>query len=258
MVKNFILAAIVGLGIAGLVFVSQNNANLLKKENKTAEKGTLNGNNLISNQPFVEKLTSNLTNKEENLTNLFASSLGKIIIENNPDGPANIDGKNGLVVPDPESIAIELLAEAAKKFDPSKLRPTIQEKDLKILEDNSKEALSNYVLNFQNIIKGEAPKVPKAIFGDPDNLTLEDISRLSLVYQEIVQKFYKLPVPKSALEIHKKEIELSGTKRNIFEKIKNYQTDPIATILATQELKKVDQEFAELDKKLSEFINNKL
>lgn len=255
--KTLIGTAIISLGIAGLVFISKNNVNLLKTGNKTTQE-TLNGNNPVSNQPFVEKLLpSNKSNTslEENLTELFAKNLGKIVLDNNPDGPANIDGKKGLVVPEPESIAAELLAEAAQKFDPATLRPIIKDQDLKISEDNSKESLNNYILNFQKLVKDSAEKIPSSVYAtNEDELSLKDIQKLVEIYQESIKQFYKLSTPKSAIAIQKKQIELLTAKKNIFEKIVSYQQDPLIAILAAPELKRVDLDFSELSKNFLELI----
>lgn len=253
MLKTYLISALVGLGIAGAIFAFQ-----VGKITQTADSDPKQPleNAATSNKPLVEALTlktkisSNAPS--ENLTELITKEIGKTILLNNPNGPVDINGDKGLAAPDPDAIAQQVIEEAVKKFDPSSLRPTIKISDLKIIQDNSKEAIAAYILDFQKINKYAANKIPKSFFSQ--ELTLESIIELSNIYSETIDAFYKLPTPSSVLSIHKKQIELLETKNNVFDKLKNYQNDPVTAILAAQELEKVDFEFLELSREFSRLI----
>lgn len=241
--KILISTAIVILGIAGVFLVVQNSTPLHIQESQTNSQN----NNFVSQNPLVQNAAS-----EENLTELLAKQIGQRLVENNPMGPETIEDQEWLNVPEPENIAQDLLLEAAQKFNPESLKPDIKDGDLKISQDNSKEALANYILNFQKIVREAADKIPITLFSE--ELTLSGIIQLSDIYTETIGKFYKLTVPSSALQIHRKQIELLTVKRNIFEKIENYQEDSMTTILAVQELEKNDSEFNSLSEMLKNFI----
>ena len=92
------------------------------------------------------------------------------------------------------------------------------------------------------------------IVEDGGDLTINQVSALAATYEEVVNQFYALAVPSSLLDVHLKEIELLGTKKNIFEKMNGYEADPMAAVLAAQELEKLDLEFTQLENKLNTFI----
>ncbi|MDO8430020.1 MAG: hypothetical protein Q7S73_01470 [bacterium] len=262
LIKTFTVTAIISLGIAGAVFVIQNNNRLnqsqVLNQNPTPKPPELAQNQIIQETPgSTEKLT-NLSQasiqETKNLTTLFTNKLAQTIVEANPNGPEILDGEPWLNTPDPDQISNDLITEAQKNFDPKSLRPIIQNSDLKISTDNSKAALINYLLAFNKIIDDAAGKFPPEIFTDPSSVNTKTFEILANIYQSSFDEFKKIGVPSSVLAIHKKEMGLLGTSANIYKNIKNYQEDPMVAILATQELGGLQKEFTALSEELGIFI----
>lgn len=245
--KILLATAILGLGIAGALFAIQQTA---LPENQPAT--TQSDNNNISNQPFVEKVPQSQSETDGNLTKTFNETLAEKIAAANPDGPKNLSGKKSVSVPDPDSVAQDLIVEAAKKFDPSRLAPVIKDSDLKISKDNSEAAVTAYINAFQKIVLDAANQIPDSILtSEPD---LRQFSILSNIYKDTVNKFYGLSVPESAISIHKKQITLLTKKAYIFSAISNYKDDPLTTILVSPELEKIDREFTAFSEEFAGFI----
>lgn len=271
LIKSSVATAIILLGIAGAYFVISNTVNSsLNTANKTNEVKSEN-NNIVAQNPLIKTISQNSGQKSENsalttnknsqnannnqnLTDQLAKNIGQKILESNPNGAEIINGEPSLTVPNPEEITSQLLVESAQNFDPKSLYPAIKDSDLIISNDNSKEALNKYFAEFQKIVSIAAQNIPEKIFSE--ELTLENITLLKDAYKKTIQNFYNLTAPSSVLDAHKKQIELLTAKKNILEKILNYQEDPMVTILAANELEKIDKEFVEFSIKLSGIIKN--
>lgn len=247
MVKNFIGAAILGLGIAGFLFILQKPGELITQPAESK----LSGNNLVSNKPFVEQLDEKslraaaVSQKTKNVTEYFAKELGKTIAQSNPQGPFAANGELGINVPEPELLAENLLADAIQKFDPDSLKPIISEKDLKISNSDNRESQTAYFTSFQQAINESAALLSKKTLSATE-INLDQISELILMYDTAFKKLLGIAVPPSLLKIHKKELELLGAKSSIYQAFKNYEEDPLFSIVASQSLDKIDKEFSEL------------
>lgn len=268
MLKLVVTTAIITLGIAGAYFVIDNSFPVFPDTNNAEIK--ISDNNAVKGIPKIEQLNSktlsinnsseNTANSssensaENNLTELVASQIGKTIAQQNPTGPQTIDGKKSITAPDAESIANDLLTEAVEKFDPASLYPEIKDSDLKISKDNSKEALTAYFSAFKEILSEAVPQIANSV-KDSNEMSMQIIENLSKIYGDTAKKLISLASPQNAIEIHKKEIELLTAKKNIFEKIKNMENDPITAMLATKELENIDIETKALTEKLSDFLN---
>jgi len=251
------------LAVAWAVFSVQSPP-LAEIDTAARQTAAVSNNSPISGGPFIESFTGqnikrqnlNQAAPRENLTEFFIKNVGEDITKQGPGGPANIDGvsySSYLSAPDPELTVEELIAEAAEKFDPETLRPTVNDTDLTIYGDNSKESLASYFNDFQKIISDASEEIPlEFVTGE---ITMEGMALVAEIYGKSIDKFYELPVPSSALSFHKRQIELLGVKKNIFETIINYQKDPITTVLAIQELEKNNREFEELAAQMSKFIS---
>jgi len=252
MIKKFTASAVIGLAIAGFLFVLENSPSTKTKvaqklENKPAQ------NNLVSNKPFLETFSSKenrlglSANAQENFTDSFIEGIAKSIQEANPNGDSN-----KISLPDPEELSQNLLIEAAQKFNPESLRPVIENSDLKISKEDDEKALNAYFQGLQKIVNAGADKIPLTFFSE--KLNLNDFITVTSIYTDIINQTYDLTVPPSLLTTHKKQIELLTVKRNIFKSIINYESDPLTTIFAAQELEKNDAEFLKLSQEFSEFI----
>lgn len=245
--KIIIAALILGLGLAGAYFIISNYPSFKPIDNNTAEEKT--GNNPVGIEPAAASA--------KNLTDLLTKKLEQSIAEKNTEGFNVIDGKTLIAAPKPETIVEDLISEAEKNFDPATLRPTITDSSIKISEDNSKEALSAYFGSLSDIIIAASKNIPASLY-DENKLSVSDFSKTKQAYDVMISNIKDLTVPRLALNIHKKELELLTTKRNIYEKMANLDQDPMTAYLVIDELLKIDQEFATLKTEVKKFFTTYL
>lgn len=247
--KIVIAVLVLILGLAGAyLIISNGHSNTPAEINQIIE---IANNNPVGIEPVA-------TSSAQNLTNLLTQKIAEGIANQNQEGfIASNSGQTYINAPEPQKMISELLTEAQKNFDPSSLRPKINDSDIKISSDNSKTALMNYFQAFNQIFAAANKNIPKTLF-DENELSISDMIQTQRVYEYAINEFYKLSVPSSLLQIDKKEIELLSAKKNIFEKMANAEQDPMTALLSTNELLKIDQEFATLKVEIDQFIKTNL
>ena len=256
MIKNLIAASIISLAIAGAVFVVKNSPvadeQPLTKTNQPARI-----NEIIQETPGLNRQRAFSASKpSRNLTEYFSNSFAQKIVEENPTGPTTLNGEGTLSMPDAKTLAAELILKAQKDFDPKSLRPTIEDSALSISGDNSPEALQQYLASFNQIVSAAADRIPPEIFTNPEQINMAHFSKLADAHRYGFEQFLKLKVPTKILAIHKKELELLGTKANIYQKLADTDKDPLAAILSISELKKLEKEFSTLEEEFSNLVKN--
>ena len=194
----------------------------------------------------------------KNLTDILTQKIEESIGKENTEGFRTLNGQTLINAPKPEQLVEDLIAEAQKNFDPESLRPKISDASLKISEDNSREAFIKYFESFNKILLEASKNIPKTLF-DENKMSISDFLKTKVVYEQATNSFYGLTAPRSLLDIHKKELELLLTKKNVFEKMANADQDPMTAFLAVDELLKIDLEFATLKADIEVWIKeNKL
>jgi hypothetical protein len=192
----------------------------------------------------------------KNLTDIVTNKIGEDIAAKNAEGGLITSGGNQFIAAaKPEQMATDLIAEAQKNFDPETLRPQIQDKDLKITADNSKEGFIAYFNSLNQMVAASAEKIP-AGFVNPEKITVNDFKTTALVYGDFVQSLYGLAVPSQLADIHKKQLELTIFKKNILEKAANAEQDPLTAIISVDSLLKIDQEFVKLKEDMQAWVKN--
>ncbi|MBU6141782.1 hypothetical protein KGO95_01515 [Patescibacteria group bacterium] len=250
--KALLATTIVGIALVGAVFLIQKN-NVPTPASDAAQ--TSGANNIASSQPFVEKAPIDqlaALTPGTNLTQEFGDVLAQEISNGNPGGPTNLNGQNSIGVPNADTFAQNLISQAVTKFDPSKLSPVVNDSDLHIIQDNSKAAVMNYVSQLHAIVVDEAHAIPSGVVSD--NPTIDQVTTLVPIYKDMLTKVFALSVPSVAIDIQKKELELLMKKAYILSAIANYKNDPVTTILVSQELVTVDQEFSDLSNSVKALI----
>lgn len=264
MLKIFLSSIIIALGISGAVFALNNPLNqgdLVIKETAIAE-----SNNAVDlNQPFkkpLSQLSAVIDNKNgaenspgtaqlNNYTELFAENIKNQLVAVNPNGPQVVDGKSQLNVPDVDTIATDLLAEAGAKFNLQNYIPEIKDADIKII-DNSPENLLNYGKLFDQIIdKNRISDLATA-----EELDAETLNKIIKNYENAITDFYTSQAPKLMAGVHKTEIRYLTAQLNLLNLIKNSETDPILAMLAGQSLESLESEFQkQIAKELGSIIS---
>ncbi|MBU4348119.1 hypothetical protein KJ671_01250 [Patescibacteria group bacterium] len=247
--KIIITTLILGLGLTGAYLIVSNS-------NSPAPAKISNTENVIENNPVEIELIGTSNNK--NLTDALTEKISAGIAEKNLEGLKNIDGETMINAPAPEKMVEDLIVEAQKNFNPASLRPKIDNSSLKISEDNNKEALLEYFNSFNNILITASKKMPASMMSNPESLDIYDFVKIKEAYKYAIDALYNITIPRLALNIHKKEIELLSIKKNIFEKGANAGEDPVSAILAANELLKTNEEFVILSIEIKDFIETHL
>lgn len=246
--KILIAALILGLGLGGAYFIISNSNPALRgmPQLKT-------GNLDITNNNPVEIEAGGIATSTANLSEILAKKIASEVAAANPNGSMTVAGKTYVSAPKPEDLANDLFTEAQKNFNPKNLYPTINDSYLKISEDNSKQVLINYFDSFSKILINSREKIPKDLISSA-NLQVSDFVQVVSIYETTIKSFYDLTVPRTVLNIHKKEIELLTAGKNIYQKMANAEQDPLTAVVAVKELPNIYQEFDKLKTDLNDFL----
>ena len=245
--KILIAALILGLGGTG--------AYLIIAKPFAQQPLAINDIHIKENNPVG--IENNDTGNEQNLTELLAKKIGEGIVKENVDGFLTAGREVFLSAPKAEDMAQQLLQEAQKNFDINNLRPVVSISSLKISEDTSRDALIKYFESSAKIISEAAQKMPDSLTNSQD-LQISDFVKIKEAYEYEVNALYALGVPKTALEIHKKAIELVEFKKNIYAKLAEAEKDPLTAALAFNGLPNLDQEFSKLESDANLFIKENI
>lgn len=263
--KKFLTAAIIiSLGILGAYLIIQKPGSASFEVSFKEQNSKSTDNNLIKGVSLLPSTKQDLRNEtapeentsqnSQNLTELTVKEITDALAQKNPTGPEIIEGEKWLNAINPDEFAQELITKAAQNFNPDSLKPVIKNEDLKISDDNSKEALTSYFSDFNTIIKQAAGQMPRESITDSSKISLETVGQLINVYQLSLDNLKQIKAPSSLLSFHKKELELLGLNINIYKKIQNYQNDPLTTMLAAKELENTNLEFENLKNEVIDFI----
>src|SRR3989344_4997576 len=152
------ITAIIGLGVVGAyLFLPKTSVDQSVLSSGT----TLIEQRIIGATPHVENVTGSPSaftqsasetlapnNLSSNLTDQFIEKIKADLIAKNANGPQSIGNDLGLLGTEPDDIAAQSLIEAGRLFDPSVLRPTINNSKLTITQDNNASAFTEYLIAF--------------------------------------------------------------------------------------------------------------
>ena len=190
---------------------------------------------------FAEPLTTS-----QNATQKLAAQVAQELVRLNPNGPTLPTGAKGATVPDAEKLVNEFLTQGIKDFDYEKLKPTINDADVRIVETEDPIILAQYIKSFFTILS----RVPQSL-DDPD---AGSIDILASVYDGYIRDYSALQVPRVLLSIHKKNlISLVATKRTLAI-VRNYQADPLQAVLAFKALNNLRADMQTLYTEVALFI----
>jgi len=201
---------------------------------------------------WVEKLKDFVNKQEEepqnpapedslNLTKMVAGSLfGRM--KNLDQSSKNPFEGQGIDINDPENQKLieEAVADITDPFNPK-----IENKNLKISGDNSKEAKLNYLKSIQEI--GQKYFGNPGFKRDSDQL-IKDInqdclgngntvnSKIAIAYNDIATNYLNINVPSDWLDIHRTVIIYTKRGHLIFKALANCAMDPIKGWLAMKTL----------------------
>src|SRR3989344_4833286 len=200
------ITAIIGLGVVGAyLFLPKTSVDQSVLSSGT----TLIEQRIIGATPHVENVTGSPSaftqsasetlapnNLSSNLTDQFIEKIKADLIAKNANGPQSIGNALGLLGTEPDDIAAQSLIEAGRLFDPSVLRPTINNSKLTITQDNNASAFTEYLIAFNSVLEATAKKIPDSIFNDENQIgTPETNTQIAQAYQWGFDALIKIKTP---------------------------------------------------------------
>lgn len=213
--------------------------------------------------PLVENLptSGDAVRGENNLTDVFIQKISEEVKANNLDGfTALPDGTSGIKIPDAANVN-QWLAEQIKNFDPETLKPAVADEAIKINPDESEAAIRDYLGKLQEIINNNssAPLWDENFDIQTAGVTdfVKILERLTLRYDKAIAELYNLTVPQNLLNFHKEEIRLTSAQAKIFKMLRDYQQDPLQTLIVASAQQKISNDFEVLLNELLKFLKLK-
>lgn len=205
--------------------------------------------------PLLNKDSQNSgSSSTDNLTDNLIHLYEKSIYQENASGLKNINGQNGL-----KPLSENSLASLINESDNEHLNiPSFEEKDIKISNDNSKEAQLAYLRKLGEISTNNFSGFNKNI-SDVLKETISQNKTSSLEkYLEIASKqiddLLALETPPLWKSFHLQNLNLWQKKLIVYGALVNTNNDPLKTILAIKEIFNVFEENDNLQKILDEKI----
>jgi len=148
----------------------------------------------------------------------------------------------------PDDLTVEqAITQAVSQFNPETLKPKISDSDIKISDSVSSQ---EYFKNFKSILD----KYSYIYSVDEETTLANSVASLIFSYQSMLEEFFNLSVPPEISSFHKEEIALISAKINILKQLKNYQNDPLLTLLAIKSEEYFDSQFEELKENINNYI----
>ncbi len=250
----YIIAAIL-LVSAGWFWFSQNrNAGTESQKNKKLFQGMLEDvakrfNNLDSNNDGMKDWEEVLRRVQENggFNNLSSSDSVNLTRE--------LAKSMGVQVASLKEGAYPDISDSIKSIDENTNRSMLEfiasfntqisEKELKISQDNSSDAVKKYSGDVSEAIP-QNPYPQKSeddIFAEAMNTkNFRAIDEYIQYYEQAIKNMKNVIVPSDFLAIHKREIELFMATKKVYEAIKEINKDPLKTVMALQQNEKIREE----------------
>lgn len=258
--KRKIIYAIVAVLLvsAGLFWFSQNrSAGNESQKNKKLFQGMLEDvakkfNNLDSNndgskdweevlQRVQDSGFNNLSSSNSiNLTRELAKSMGVQVASLKEGEIPDVSDSLNLIDKSANRSVLEFIAG---------FHTQISEKELKISQDNSLEAIKKYSSDVSEAIPQNPypQKSEDEIFSEAMNTkNFRIIDEFIQYYEQAIKNMKNVVAPSDFLAIHKREIELFIATKKVYESIKEIDKDPLKTVLALQQNEKIREEMKNL------------
>jgi hypothetical protein len=173
----------------------------------------------------------------------------------NFDESARVKG-GGITQQNLESSINQYFENEIKKFDANSLKPIISSKNLKIINDLSKEAVENYIKNLNAVYK-DLINIDQKILIKNSSLEIPINFNVAInAYQKIIDSLYKIAVPQNLNFVHQEQIALLSAQRNAFKIVKDYEKDPMKAMLAMEAGEKFSQDFISLTETFNQLLTS--
>lgn len=180
-----------------------------------------------------------------NLTEELAKAIKEQLNKTSPSSAFQLDStgnyatdSNGDAQLTSTSIIDNALSEALAKSPQLNFVPTIQDSDIKISTDDSKQAQQSYVSQIANIATSKTSFSKLDIEAIQDAMQTGNYSGLDQYingYLDAFKTIKEIPVPPSWKDLAKKNLSMILANANIMQVIKTSGDDPLKTIMAIQQ-----------------------
>ena len=166
-----------------------------------------------------------------NLTEFVAKSVSNQMQTLDQKGVENIDPND----PQNQEAIKKAMAELQNfsLFDES-----INDKDLKISQNNSKETKSKYLMETGQIIlknsNNDYKNPQKALENFSDNFNVSGVRQIADAYSKIFDGFLNTKVPSDYLSLHKRYVVLLKKAKETYQGLVDYSNDPVRAALSMQ------------------------
>ncbi|MBI2591720.1 MAG: hypothetical protein HYW34_03530 [Candidatus Brennerbacteria bacterium] len=174
------------------------------------------------------------TNFENTLTGAYIKKLTENLETANPNGFPIINNELTPNVPDTSNVN-QWLKQEADNITIETLKPAISDQELIISDDQSPNAVSVYISQYNIIFEKNFNSLPANINLNVDSSTFDDFIKLinwvSGQYKKINKELLVLPAPKNILNFHKGLIQNNAAEAALYDMVVNYQKDPVKTMM---------------------------
>ena len=166
-----------------------------------------------------------------NLTEFVAKSVSNQMQTLDQKGVENIDPND----PQNQEAIKKAMAELQNfsLFDES-----INDKDLKISQNNSKETKRKYLMETGQIIlknsNNDYKNPQKALENFSDNFNVSGVRQIADAYSKIFDGFLNTQVPSDYLSLHKRYVVLLKKAKETYQGLVDYSNDPVRAALSMQ------------------------
>lgn len=201
--------------------------------------GAIPNNGATSTIALDNALPANAENSS-NLTEMIAKIVAGKIIEKNKSGLAKTEtGEPKLLMPDEKVLLQELTNQLANLNTGSlNLNQPINEVDLKISKNNSKEAQIKYIESIGKISKTNFGKLDKNILDSLKETTIigdtYSLQKAVEAYKSTIDNYLELEIPSDWLNFHKQAITHFQNAVVVYGALADFQNDPIKAHLAIE------------------------
>ncbi len=210
---------------------------------------TSNLNSVLNSTSQTGSVASQLD--PNNLTQQLAQRVAKSILDKNPNGPTSVNNLQQLTTLNPNALVNQGLTDELKNFDYSRFQSTVDVNKIKIVAAGDASANNHYLIGLSAILQNKFLNISV----DQKNLNLADFNTLKDAAAQAVTELYNLPVPQKLASYHIQEIKIAGSFENAASAIVKASDDPLLALVAVEFLSKANQEFADVNKKLQQYIN---
>lgn len=216
---------------------SQNNSNLLYQKNASTD---------VSSGMVARDGTPTKT-QIENLTDSLARLYASQILENNPGGAVSVNGESQIKIP--QNITLDG-QDLNQIFDTAFSFAPLEEKDIRISNDNSLRAQIAYIESIDGFLKKNFGSFTGSIITALDAFVQKNDAR-QLTYLTNTIPIYlddllKLSVPSRFAALHLDLLNLWQKKLLVYEAILNYKSDALRGYLAMQQIESLGQKDIDL------------